>query len=831
MAQLVETGTWSPAQALATIQYAHNVEDKAKRASLIFPYLPKGLQPRAIEETLTDVILNGNKSQSLASKPLEYLIPYIPPRLLDWILRVVNDYHWLDRYVIVRELAVQWARNGHYDQAIFVTGLQLSVSSKLETLVALLPHLPDPEREETVNVSLFLIHFVSAKGTKLHMLAKLLPYLPNEKRTSVLEECLKLGRAEEYPTSLIPLLPYGSESQRSEIIDGVLATIKKQSQPQDRAKDLKQIIPFMIFSPQDTPFELVDLFEHPQWQAVILGILAGQLSVLSYFDEALDLLGRIPDQKFRPLALLNLATVLSPDKRKPILTEIVKTLSQLTEEISLFKRTLEQAAPYLSAGQMRSVVHIVLTLEYSRTRAEILTTLAYHCQNEQRAWVLEQALKSSQTIEDEVWQIEPLVESGSKLNNEKAKQNIFIQAYLATKKISGPDMRARALTAVAPYLDEPLRIQTFKEALNVVRDNITVANLHTRFEELVHVLPVNVLPEALQIAQLFRNNMQMHALARVASRLPEPDKIRIWQHIFRISHHFGSFFLAQVLWGETQFMPPALIDQAINLARKLPITPPDPLEGSLRIRALIALASRCSEPKRIELIEEVLSLSKAEFGEEYWAQIVADLCDHVPQMSSRQFREQHTGILNNIKPLYVRVRKLASTAHCFPEPQRTEQFVHILELIDRIENHYQAAILRILIPTISTDLLPNILEIARSISNLQDRVEILLLVASRLSKQEKSKLIAEVFSLMSEKGRRFWAREWVWVDLVELMKQMNPTEIYALWESYFPKLAQRERYYLLYDIRELLPIIQLLGGEGAVQETAEAIQETCEWWP
>ena len=191
VAQLVEMKIWSPAQALATIQHAHDVEDRAKRMATIFPYLPKDLQPRVIEDALTDVILNVDKRELLALKPLEYLIPYIPLNLTDRILSVVSQYHWLDRFIIVRELALRWANAGYHDQAIFIAGLQLHVSSKLEALVALLPHLPDPEREEAINASLFLIRFVPEKGAKLHMLVELLPYLPDAKRPTKVTPIVK----------------------------------------------------------------------------------------------------------------------------------------------------------------------------------------------------------------------------------------------------------------------------------------------------------------------------------------------------------------------------------------------------------------------------------------------------------------------------------------------------------------------------------------------------------------------------------------------------------------------------------------------------------------
>jgi hypothetical protein len=44
-------------------------------------------------------------------------------------------------------------------------------------------------------------------------------------------------------------------------------------------------------------------------------------------------------------------------------------------------------------------------------------------------------------------------------------------------------------------------------------------------------------------------------------------------------------------------------------------------------------------------------------------------------------------------------------------------------------------------------------------------------------------------------------------------------------------LARRSRRDLLSDIRALVPVIAVLGGDEAVAETFHAIQDVSRWWP
>ncbi|NES66933.1 MAG: hypothetical protein F6K24_17595 [Okeania sp. SIO2D1] len=59
---------------------------------------------------------------------------------------------------------------------------------------------------------------------------------------------------------------------------------------------------------------------------------------------------------------------------------------------------------------------------------------------------------------------------------------------------------------------------------------------------------------------------------------------------------------------------------------------------------------------------------------------------------------------------------------------------------------------------------------------------------------------------------------------------MPKTQLYPLWQDTLHTLSLRTRPELLSDITALTPVIFVLGGEEAIDNTAIAIQDVSRWW-
>lgn len=826
IANLVKLKRWTPTQALTYIRQASRLEDRIEAIVTIWPFVPEQLQISIMEDALADVA--SCKDSYEKAKLLTSLIPNLPISLLDKAFKLAVGIFFFNRCDPIRELALRQAQSGNYNEAIFVAGFQHHLYWKIETLIHLIPELPEIERESILAGISHLLLYMRGRGDRLNVLIKLLPHLSDHEKMKTVQECLKLGEEFGYPTSLIELLPFVEALDKERLINEILETVKKQTQPQDQATALKRLIPLMSFDVQTIPLSLVSIFGHHNWQGEVLAALACRLAMLGYPSEALEQVRTNSNNKVRLIAIAPLLPYLTQKERDQILSEILRSLPQLTDDHELCKKILEQVAPHLSETQLESAIEIAHRIEIRRIQSEILTFLAPYCQESRQLEVLDETLKIARIIQDEVWQVEPLVEAGKNLANTNIKNSAIMTAFIAAQKISRPDMRVRVLTAVAPHLLEPLRSQAFKEALVAVRQMSWGTD--ERFRALISVLPTSFLEEAFQIAQSWGNNMRMHLMAYVADRLPDPDKIRIWRHILETSSQFNPVFQAQFLAGEAHLLPLPLMDQALTLARKFPVKPNVP-NGSLRINVLTALALRESGSKRIELMNEALAIAKNEIGHQYWVQILAQICNSIPELINEEAKKEALQSTELIESPRIRAQTLAMLAPHFPEPKRSDLYQLVFELIDKAQIHELSYVLDTLSVNLPLNLVPRALELVRSLPDPQDRVKLSIQFAFYVDEATKLILIEEIFSLMPQKDRAFSGREWAWIDLVQLSEQVDTEKLYSIWKSILPKLADKDRYYLLSDIRELIPIIQRLGGENAVKETAEAIMEVCERWP
>src|SRR5262249_7302394 len=69
------------------------------------------------------------------------------------------------------------------------------------------------------------------------------------------------------------------------------------------------------------------------------------------------------------------------------------------------------------------------------------------------------------------------------------------------------------------------------------------------------------------------------------------------------------------------------------------------------------------------------------------------------------------------------------------------------------------------------------------------------------------------------------------VALIPYLRTSAVSFMYPLWSQMLPKLASRTRHDLLSDLRALQPVILRLGGEQALADIFQAIQDVGEWWP
>jgi hypothetical protein len=66
--------------------------------------------------------------------------------------------------------------------------------------------------------------------------------------------------------------------------------------------------------------------------------------------------------------------------------------------------------------------------------------------------------------------------------------------------------------------------------------------------------------------------------------------------------------------------------------------------------------------------------------------------------------------------------------------------------------------------------------------------------------------------------------------LANKLSQIQKTPLFAHWRDTLHILSVHTRPSLLSDIKALTPVITALGGQEAVKDTADAIQDVSRWW-
>jgi hypothetical protein len=62
------------------------------------------------------------------------------------------------------------------------------------------------------------------------------------------------------------------------------------------------------------------------------------------------------------------------------------------------------------------------------------------------------------------------------------------------------------------------------------------------------------------------------------------------------------------------------------------------------------------------------------------------------------------------------------------------------------------------------------------------------------------------------------------------LAQMPISQLFPLWQNALHTLSLRSRKDVLADIKALVPVIFVLGGEAVMGEVAGAIGDVARWW-
>jgi len=362
------------------------------------------------------------------------------------------------------------------------------------------------------------------------------------------------------------------------------------------------------------------------------------------------------------------------------------------------------------------------------------------------------------------------------------------QGLTYARQIQKPELRSRALAALAPYLGPTERDQARREALKAAW---AIEYDWPRSQALAALAPhltAPLLREALEAARATGDEKtRSEALAALAPHLTAPLLPEALEAALAIGDEENR---SEVLAA----LAPRLVELghlAEALAAALAIE-----DKWSRSQALAALAPRLAE---LGHLAEALAAALAIGDEKNRSQVLAALA---PRLAATE----HDQVLREA---------LAAALAIGDEKNRCEVL---------------AALAPSLAPTERDQALREALEVARAIWGEWPRSQALAALASRLAPTERDQALREALAAARAIGdERYRSR--ALAALAPRLAELPPATLSPLWSKTIRLSTTRSRWSLQRDLMALLPLLTASGGAEAVAETCRAIQDVGRWWP
>lgn len=663
---------------------------------------------------------------------------------------------------------------------------------RLKTLVAICRDLSAGERSSIAPDILNLARHIKDGTISVQALATVASILEPADRKPLLREGLDIARnlGQDRSSALGALASHLSESDLAEALD----LAKEIAWSGHRASALAALTPVLN-------------------ESQVREVLAEALAI-----------GR-PDHK--AVLLVALVPRLPEAERPALVSEVLSSVSTIGLE-SRRAEVLVSLAPYLSAALIPPALALARAIMDPGSRADALAWLARYLAVPERLGVLQEALDAARNIDRLWYRAEALAAFSTELSDEE-KIPVLREAIGVVSVIDNVYEKTWALTGLAPCLPDFL----LREALRVAREIEDVS-------EQVQALAV-LIPYA---SEAQRPSLFDEVLVTVRSAIPRKERAR-----------------AEVLRVLALHQPAperlTLLREALEAAREIEI-------DSFRVEVLGLLAASFPESERLPVLREALHVALAIDYVGLQAFALRELAQHLTE----PLLGEAIDVAKNYRDADARAWALSALAAQLPNPERTLVLRKVLDGVRSMrEGRWRAPLLaRVALGLPDPERLPLLretLDIVLAIDEQDEREEVLAEIADTLPEPflrevlaldplvsgwsralalvalleyipaaEWPLIISESLDIATRTGGRRGQLVKVLTVIEPHLLQLPPNLLYPLWQQTIRQLSRWTRPDLLVALVRLAPVLAALGGEKAVDETAEAILDLgTVWWP
>jgi len=643
--------------------------------------------------------------------------------------------------------------------------------------------LPADGQASALQEALDAARSIEYPNYRARALAEIAPRLPTDRQVGVLQEALDAARSIEDPyyraRALAEIAPRLPTDRRAGVLQEALDAARTIENSNARLSALAEIAPHL---PPEQALDTARAIEDSYYRAMALAAVALRLPTDRQADvlqEALDLARAIEDTASRARALAEIAPLLPTDRQVGVLQEALDA-ARAIEDTASRAMALAEIAPLLptdrQAGVLQEALDLARAIEDTDARARTLAEIAPHLPPEQ-------ALDSARAIDDTASRARTLAEIASLLPADR-QPGVIQEALNAARAIEDSDSRARALAAIAPLLPTDRQVGVLQEALDAAR---AIEDTSYRARTLAEIAPHLPPKQALNAARAIEDTeARASALAEIALHLPADRQADVLQ-------------------------------EAIDTARAI--------EDSFhRARALAAFAPRLPADRQPGVLQEALDASRTIENSNTRVSALAEIAPSLPANLQPGVLQEALDAARAIEHPRDRALALAVVAPCLPADRQAGVLQEALNTACAIEHFRDRSSLlaEIFAPRLPSE---QALEAARTIEHPIYRSLALAEIALRAPASSLPEIWQ--FALRTGSADVLEALAERWPELCAALRQAQPAALTATLRAF----QQGKRGNVLKIITAMLPVIEQLGGQVAVEQTVRAIRDVSEWWP
>lgn len=806
--------------------YAHILKELAVQ-------LPEDLLGKALAAAC------GIKYEWSRASAVSRLAEWLPKSLLAEALEAVRSVD--DKEARAHALA-NLARYSTGDQQTGVLSEALAAARSIEhewSRASVLSRLAEQLKESLLDEALVAARAIKDKEPRAVALSALAKRLPEDQRTEVLDEALTTARGiedewrrAEAMNSLVEHLPAHSV-QQTEVLREALTMARTIKDPRPR----REVVSRLIRCLREYSVRQVDVLSEALEAACTIEEELDRVMILEEIQEQLpeSLLGQalaaargLRNEDYRSGALNNLAGRLPEDMLGEALT-LAREIRDEKHRAHALSALAERLPEYL----LDEALSATIAIGDADSRARVLSVLARRLP----AGLLSKALAATRTIGDEIDRVFAL---SALMDQLPGDQQIGILGELLTtaRTIGGKRSRALVLSILARCLPKDQQASVLSEALEVAREIGDAGNRASALIGVAEQLPedkrAEVVGEALVAARAIGDEEERaRALSKVSECLPEDQRREVVGEGLAAASRIltlARFDLFGLLAGQLpEDQRAEILPSELELASSLGLM-------ELRAHAMDALTKSLPE----SLLSTALAMARSRMSKDMWrARVLIALSDRLPENQRIPVLNEALEAVSTENPFAPKDRGvytalLIGLVDRLPEGQRLEMQSEALAAAREIRHEAeQVFYLTVLAGRLSEDqriaVLTEAFEVARVIAHVDKRAEALRMLVEWLP----ANLLLEAFRLIvslpdqadSVEALKIVATRWS-----EMCGASEPCEFVQL-SGTLHAFAKVARSQLLGTIGALLPVIERLGGQQALQETAQAIIDTAKWWP